>query len=97
MIPLPGHTLGHSGIAVRGRDKWLLHAGDAYFYHGQIEPKVRMPMVLGYFQRRVDMDRDARLANQQRLSALQASHGGEVMILNSHDPVHYERWRCGVH
>jgi len=32
MIPPPGHTLGHCGIAVRGKDKWLLHAGDAYFF-----------------------------------------------------------------
>src|SRR5207245_5655496 len=39
MIPLPGHTLGHCGIAVRAKDKWLLHAGDAYFFHGQLLAK----------------------------------------------------------
>ena len=37
MIPLPGHTLGHCGIAVRSKDKWLLHAGDSYFFHGQMQ------------------------------------------------------------
>src|SRR2546427_682387 len=36
MIPLPGHTLGHCGIAVRGKDKWLLHAGDSYLFHRQM-------------------------------------------------------------
>jgi glyoxylase-like metal-dependent hydrolase (beta-lactamase superfamily II) len=97
MIPLPGHTLGHCGIAVRARDKWVLHAGDAYFFHAQLQPKVRMPLVLGYFQRRVDMDREARLANQERLRALQANHGSDVTIINSHDPVHYESCRCGAH
>jgi hypothetical protein len=59
--------------------------------------KPKMPLVLGYFQRRVDMDRAARIANQERLRALKAGHGGEVTIFNSHDPVDYENCRCGVH
>ncbi len=97
MIPLPGHTPGHCGIAVRGKDKWLLHAGDSYFFHGQLQASARMPLVLGFFQRRADMDRDARLANQERLRALKATHGNEVTIFNSHDPVDYENCRCGKH
>ena len=97
MIPLPGHTLGHCGVAVRGKDKWLLHAGDAYFFHGQMQEKPRMPLVLGYFQRRVDMDRVRRIANQERLRTLQVTHGDAVTIINSHDPVHYELCRCEAH
>jgi glyoxylase-like metal-dependent hydrolase (beta-lactamase superfamily II) len=95
MIPLPGHTLGHCGIAVRGEGKWVLHAGDAYFFHGELEPRPRMPFVLGLFQRRADMDRERRLANLQRLRALKAAHGAEVEIVNSHDPVDYDRCACG--
>lgn len=97
MIPLPGHTLGHCGIAVRSGDKWLLHAGDAYFFHGQIQVKPRMPFVLGVFQRRADMDSAARISNQERLRALRAAHGDAVTIINSHDPVHYEDCCCGDH
>jgi glyoxylase-like metal-dependent hydrolase (beta-lactamase superfamily II) len=98
MIPLPGHTPGHCGIAVRGHDKWLLHAGDSYFFHGQIAtPPVRAPLMLGYFQRKADIDRAARHANQERLRTLNADHGSEVTIVNSHDPVDYERCRCGAH
>ena len=97
MIPLPGHTPGHCGIAVRDKGKWLLHAGDSYFFHGQLQPSVRMPLVLGIFQRRADMDRAARIANQERLRTLKATHGGEVTIFNSHDPVDYENCRCGAH
>src|SRR5262249_19854947 len=85
MIPLPGHTLGHCGIAVRGKRGWLLHAGDAYFSHGQLLAKPKTPLALGYFQRRVDMDRAARIKNQGRLRALKAAHGHEVTIFNSHD------------
>ena len=95
MIPLPGHTLGHCGIAVRAKDKWLLHAGDAYFFHGEMQPQPRMPFVLGIFQRRADMNRATRIANRERLRTLKAAHGAEVTIFNSHDPVDYENCRCG--
>ncbi|MFG1984725.1 MBL fold metallo-hydrolase [Streptomyces albidoflavus] len=38
LVPLPGHSAGHAGVAVRdGAGRWLLHAGDAYLYHGEIE------------------------------------------------------------
>ena len=97
MIPLPGHTLGHCGIAVRSGDKWLLHAGDAYFFHGQIQASPKMPLVLGMFQRRADMDRAMRIENQERLRTLKANHGDAVTIFNSHDPVDYENCRCGQH
>ena len=97
MIPLPGHTLGHCGIAVRGKDKWLLHAGDSYFFHGQLQAQPHMPLVLGLFQRKADMDRATRMENQERLRVLKAAHGDQVTIFNSHDPVDYENCRCGRH
>ena len=31
LIPVTGHTRGHTAIAVRSEGKWLLHCGDAYF------------------------------------------------------------------
>ena len=38
LIPLPGHTRGHCGIAVRRSDDWLLHCGDAYFHRAEVAP-----------------------------------------------------------
>ncbi len=35
LVPLPGHTRGHCGVAVRRSDDWLLHCGDAYFHHAE--------------------------------------------------------------
>ena len=82
---------------MRANDKWLLHAGDSYFFHGQMQtPALRTPLVLAYFQRKADMDTGARLANQERLRMLKAAHGHEVTIFNSHDPVDYENC-CGLH
>ena len=37
MIPLPGHTMGHAGIAIDTPDGWLLNAGDAYFYRHEMD------------------------------------------------------------
>jgi glyoxylase-like metal-dependent hydrolase (beta-lactamase superfamily II) len=91
VVPLHGHTPGHAGIAVRAAGKWLLHAGDSYYHHGQIAtPRVSEPLALRFFQRRADTDRAARLANQERLRELKEAHGSEVEIVNSHDPVYLD-------
>lgn len=36
LVPLAGHTWGHAGVAIREEGGWLLHAGDAYFYRGEV-------------------------------------------------------------
>jgi glyoxylase-like metal-dependent hydrolase (beta-lactamase superfamily II) len=30
LIPLPGHTRGHAGLAMDAGDRWILHCGDAF-------------------------------------------------------------------
>lgn len=91
LIPLAGHTRGHTGVAVNaGRDGWLLHAGDAYFFHGEIhEAEPRCPPALDLFQRLIEIDPVARLHNQARLRELALEQTGKVRILCSHDPVEY--------
>jgi glyoxylase-like metal-dependent hydrolase (beta-lactamase superfamily II) len=92
LVALPGHTPGHSGVAVRPADRWLLHAGDAYYYHGEIEadPPVSQPE-LDVIQERVQVDRDARLESRRRLRALHREHGDEVDIFCAHDPWEFRR------
>jgi glyoxylase-like metal-dependent hydrolase (beta-lactamase superfamily II) len=36
LVPLPGHTRGHCGVAARMSYGWLLHCGDAYFHHSEV-------------------------------------------------------------
>ena len=36
LIPLAGHTWGHTGVAIAQAGGWLLYAGDAYFYRGEV-------------------------------------------------------------
>ena len=92
LLPLPGHTLGHAGVAVRrdGGD-WLLQAGDAYFFHQEMDLQhPRCTPGLQLYQILMQKDRGARLANQERLRALKRSHGAEVQVCCGHDPTEFE-------
>lgn len=93
MVPLPGHTHGHAGIAVRGDDgRWLLQAGDAYFHHREMD--LQRPWCtpgLRLYQTLMEKDRRRRLGNQRRLRDLKRRHGAEVRICCGHDPVEFEQ------
>jgi glyoxylase-like metal-dependent hydrolase (beta-lactamase superfamily II) len=92
MIPLPGHTLGHAGVALRQNGKWLLQAGDAYFFHREMD--IAAPSCtpgLQFYQWMMEKDRTARLQNQQRLRDLRRSHGDSVDIFCGHDVLEFER------
>lgn len=87
MIPLPGHSRGHSGVAVQSEDGWLLHAGDAYFSKGELDPNGRhCPVALDLFQHIVAVDDKQRLHNQERLRQLAMHHASDVRIFSAHDP-----------
>ena len=90
LVPLAGHTWGHCGVAVQCDDGWLLHAGDAYFYRGEVgtEEPTCPPGLAGY-QRLMEVDRAARLANQAKLRRLSLDHGAEVRVFCAHDPVEF--------
>jgi glyoxylase-like metal-dependent hydrolase (beta-lactamase superfamily II) len=91
-VPLVGHTFGHTGVAVRGPDGWLLLAGDAYFFHQEMDP-VRPWCTPGlrFYQWMMEKDRTSRLANQARLRSLAREHGRELELFCSHDVHEYER------
>ena len=98
MVPLPGHTWGHAGVAVdRGADGgWLLHAGDAYFYRHEVRRQRRKctPGLRAY-QTMMEVDRQRRLANQKRLRQLSVDHSAEVTMVCAHDPVELEACAAG--
>jgi glyoxylase-like metal-dependent hydrolase (beta-lactamase superfamily II) len=94
LVPLGGHTRGHHGIAVRLKDGWLLHAGDAYYFHGELERQGRCPWALRAFQRLVAADDQARVANQALLRALALDPSASVRIVSAHDPIDLERCRA---
>lgn len=92
MVPLIGHTHGHAGIAVKSDKGWLLQAGDAYFFHEEMN--IHHPWCtpgLQFYQRMMEKDRSSRLWNQDRLRELRRRHSSEVQIFCAHDVVEFEK------
>lgn len=88
LVPLAGHTSGHAGVALDTGAGWLLHAGDAYFHHGEIDISRRhCPPGISAFQSLMQTNRTERLRNQRRLRELRASRGEDVTVFSAHDPV----------
>jgi len=98
LIPLAGHTLGHCGVAVQAAGGWLLHAGDAYFFRGEMDPQhPHAPAGAGFYERMMQMSGRLRAANQQRLRALVAEHRADVTVICSHDAVELEQSQAQPH
>jgi glyoxylase-like metal-dependent hydrolase (beta-lactamase superfamily II) len=92
MVPLIGHTLGHAGVAVRHDGGWLFYAGDAYFYHAEMDlRRPRCTPGLRAYQTLMEKDRERRLLNQRRLRALRREAGSTVEIFCAHDVREFER------
>jgi glyoxylase-like metal-dependent hydrolase (beta-lactamase superfamily II) len=91
LVPLLGHTRGHTGVAVKAGDRWLLHCGDAFFHRGEVATPPHCPPVLKGFQNVNSAENAKRRANSERLRELAQRHGDEVELFCSHDPVTLER------
>ena len=91
LIPLVGHTRGHAGVAIQTPQGWLLNAGDAYFYrHEMNSPKRHCTPGMRAYQWMMEVDRKARLHNQERLRALSCSRSRDVRLFCSHDAIEFK-------
>ncbi|MFK0292646.1 MBL fold metallo-hydrolase [Streptomyces sp. NPDC090442] len=98
LVPLAGHTRGHAGVAVDTGRGWLLHAGDAYFHPGELDPvRPHCPPALAMFESTAQTEKRARLHNRQRLRELAREHGqrGQHGERGGHDS-HRDRSRDQV-
>lgn len=92
LVPLGGHTVGHAAVAVRDGDGWWLHAGDAYFYHKEIDPAgPESHLLFDIVQLDSQVDGELRVANQARLRELVRDHADEVRVFSAHDPWEFAR------
>jgi glyoxylase-like metal-dependent hydrolase (beta-lactamase superfamily II) len=99
IVPLPGHSRGHSVIAVKDSDGWLLHCGDAYFHRNQVATPASCPPGLRAFQAVAGLERKRRLQNEERLRELnerKGGDGGEIRMFCAHDAKELERHRSGA-
>ena len=97
LVPLPGHTWGHAGVAIRPEGgRWLLQAGDAYFYRGEMRgARRRCTPGLRAYQTLMETHRGHRMRNQERVRRLSVDRRAEVQVICSHDSVEFKRCVAG--
>lgn len=89
LVPMHGHTRGHSAVIVKAKDRWKVHAGDAYFHHHAVDGSgKKVPPALATFERLIQIDPKARRASAAALAQLNASYD-DIDLFCAHDPAEY--------
>ena len=86
LIPLFGHTRGHSGIAIEQGDKWVLHAADTYYR--RVEVLTDDNAVTALSSHTAD-DNNQRIASIAALRELSREHGEKVSFFSTHDVIEF--------
>jgi glyoxylase-like metal-dependent hydrolase (beta-lactamase superfamily II) len=92
IVPMHGHTRGHSAVIVRTGDRWLVHAGDAYFHHAAMRDSGRVPAGVTIFETALQMDASARRASVAALRQLKATYT-DLDIFCAHSETEYSAFR----
>ncbi|SEM56345.1 Metallo-beta-lactamase superfamily protein [bacterium A37T11] len=88
LIPLPGHTLGHCGIAIKNGDKWLFYVADAYYLREELS-NIDHP-VNKLAEMRAD-DNKLRIDTVDKIRRLMQDHP-EIEIFGYHDISEFEHY-----
>ena len=56
LVPMYGHSRGHSAVIVGTGARWLVHAGDAYFHRNTVEGTGRVPIGFAGFERPLSLE-----------------------------------------
>jgi len=72
IVPLAGHSRGHSGIAVQTENgKWKLHAGDAFFHNNELNAVPQnVPLTIKMFEYIIADNNEIRKKNLEQLRKL---------------------------
>lgn len=82
LVSLPGHTVGHCGVAIPDGDRWQLHVGDAYYLRVELETDDHPVSQLAAMRADDDAQRRASLDHLRRLHR---DHAAEVSLFGYHD------------
>ncbi len=85
LVPLPGHTRGHCGVALETAEGWLLHCGDACYSAAELDPRARLPRGLRIFRRIAHVEYTEAMAQMERIRGALAQASGEIETVASHD------------
>ncbi len=95
LVPLPGHTRGHCGVAVKTPGRWLLHAGDAYYHERRMGAAGDCTPGFIAFERFAHLNHRLAMQQVRALRGLNESHQNEVDIFCTHDPFELDRLVAG--
>lgn len=91
LVPLPGHTPGHCGVAVHTGARWLFHCGDAFVRSCQVDPvspsSPFSPWAAPFEHYMFP------LPARQVIQKLLRENGDQVTAFSSHDPIAYAELR----
>ncbi|MBP2478653.1 glyoxylase-like metal-dependent hydrolase (beta-lactamase superfamily II) [Crossiella equi] len=85
MIPLPGHTRGHTGYAINQDDTWLFHTGDAFYDHRALTRTTWQGRLSRTVENLLAADRTLMRANRARLAELRDNPA--IRMFSAHDPL----------
>lgn len=86
LIPLPGHTLGHCGIAIEHEGRWLFYVADAYYLREELSDMDHPVHKLAEI--RAD-NNSKRIDTLQKIRKLMQAHP-EIEIFGYHDIREFE-------
>ncbi len=94
LLPMPGHTPGHCGVALGKPGHWLLHCGDAaspYHPHTDLHNRGRSAYRLAFFPSSVTKRLSG--AYTEKLRTLLKEHPEEIRAISSHDIFSFREFR----
>lgn len=83
LLPMHGHTRGHSAVIVGTGARWLVHAGDAYYHRSALEDR-KVPVGIAAMDRAMEMVPAARRASLAALRQLATSYR-DLDVFCAHD------------
>jgi glyoxylase-like metal-dependent hydrolase (beta-lactamase superfamily II) len=91
MVSLPGHTRGHTCVAVDAGHRWILHCGDAFYHPGTVDGRSQVPGLIRTLEPILAVDRKQVRDNHARLAELYQRQEPDLLVVCAHDASLYER------
>lgn len=88
LIPLFGHTLGHSGVAFKNDTNWTFYVGDAYYLREELENLNHPVDQLATIRA---MDNAMRKESLDKVRYIVSKHGSEIEYFGYHDPTEFRQ------
>jgi glyoxylase-like metal-dependent hydrolase (beta-lactamase superfamily II) len=79
-----GHTPGHAAVLVRAGSSTLLHAGDSFVHHTELEGEEQLPFGVRLYRRVLHETKPEASATLDRVRRVRRAHP-EVTLVNAHD------------